>query len=395
MANSFLCEKRLRELYVAGSSKAAVKRANTIARHLDELAGAKKNNVPPARESVAWAAGTEGKLRANLVDWGLAEPANPKLSTDQGRLLGAFCDAHIESRTDAKPNTTANYKQVRRLLCEYFGERKAMSSITPADVDQWRRWMSAEKGLATATISKHCKRAKTVIAEAVRDRLLIESPFASLKGASESNPSRQRFIDRETVDRIMAACPDVGWQCIVALTRFAGLRCPSEVVNLRWTDVDWDANRLRIDSPKTGLRFCPLFPELRAVLSEAFDLATDGAVFVVSRYRDGQNLRTQFGRIIEAAGVVPWPKPFVNMRSSARTELAETFPSHVINAWLGQSTIIAEKHYLQVTDAHWAAAVESRPHTRPHITNGSDSITTNQGIKNPWKTRLLTVPKGW
>ena len=103
--------------------------------------------------------------------------------------------------------------------------------------------------------------------------------------------------------------------------------------------------------PKTGLRFCPIFPELRKLLDEAFELAPDGAVYC-QRYRRGQNLGTQMNRIIEAAGVKPWPKTFVNLRSSRRT----CFPNHVINQWLGHSKEVAEKHYLQITPQHWELA---------------------------------------
>lgn len=373
----FYCDGRRRELYIAGGGKKSERQAKQIAHHVEELAQSKSRNLAAAPESMAWALGTTGRLRDSLVAWGLIEPVNPRLRTDAGRFLGAFCDAYIESRTDAKPNTISNYKQARRLLCEYFGDRCLINSITPSAADKWRRWMSSDRGLSVSTISKHCKRAKTMMNEAVRDRLLAVSPFAGLKGGSEVNPDRQRFIDRAAADRMLEACPDSDWRCIFALARFGGLRCPSEVLGLRWTDIDWDAGRMRIDSPKTGLRFCPLFPELRAVLSEAFGVAPDGAVYVVSRYRQEQNIRTQFGRIIERAGLVPWPKPFVNLRASRRTELQEQFPSHVINTWLGQSTVIAERHYLQVTDAHWQAAIESCPPIRPPIGDQTGPISKN------------------
>jgi integrase len=223
--------------------------------------------------------------------------------------------------------------------------------------------MLSDKGLAVATISKHSKRAKTMLAEAVRDRLLSESPFDELKGGNESNPIRQRFIDATVTDKVLAACPDADWRAIFVLARFCGLRCPSEVLNLKWTDVDWAENRLRIDSSKTGLRFCPLFPEVRAVLGDAF-FVPDGAVYVVGRYRGAEsNLRTQFNRILESAGVIPWPKLFHNLRATRRTELQEIFPDHVINEWLGHSGAVAAKHYLQVTPEHWAKAADSRSPT--------------------------------
>ena len=69
------------------------------------------------------------------------------------------------------------------------------------------------------------------------------------------------------------------------------------------------------------------------------------------------NLRTQFERIVKNSGLKKWPRLFHNLRSSRQTELAEVFPSHMLCAWLGNSEDIAKKHYYQVTDAHFAAAI--------------------------------------
>ena len=66
-----------------------------------------------------------------------------------------------------------------------------------------------------------------------------------------------------------------------------------------------------------------------------------------------------FGKIIKRAGLVAWPRTWHNLRSSRQTELSETFPSHVVTAWLGNSERIAEKHYLQVLDSHFAKAVSA------------------------------------
>ena len=63
--------------------------------------------------------------------------------------------------------------------------------------------------------------------------------------------------------------------------------------------------------------------------------------------------------MIEQAGITPWPKTFQNLRATRRTELQEHYQDHVVNAWLGHSSKTAEKHYLQVTDDHWAGAATS------------------------------------
>lgn len=111
-------------------------------------------------------------------------------------------------------------------------------------------------------------------------------------------------------------------------------------------------------------RLIPLFPELRPLLADAFDAAEPGTVFVVNRYRDATaNLRTQLLRIIRRAGLTPWPKPFHNLRASRETELAASFPLHVVCDWIGNSERIADRHYLQVTDDHFQAAATGAANT--------------------------------
>jgi len=127
-----------------------------------------------------------------------------------------------------------------------------------------------------------------------------------------------------------------------------------------------------------------MFPEIRETLKDAFD---PQAVYCVNRYRSGeQNLRTQFGRILKVAGVEPWPKLFVNLRSTRRTELQERFPDHVVNRWMGHSGKVAEKHYLQVTDEHWSTAANlspKTPPTAPPIGGDSEPISKNPKTKKP------------
>ncbi len=75
--------------------------------------------------------------------------------------------------------------------------------------------------------------------------------FQDLKATSKVNDKRQRFIDRETVDRIIKTAPDAEWRLIIALAWYCGLRIPSEDLSLRWCDVDHEPPRIRKPSPKT------------------------------------------------------------------------------------------------------------------------------------------------
>lgn len=117
-----------------------------------------------------------------------------------------------------------------------------------------------------------------------------------------------------------------------------------------------------------------MFPELADRFRAVFEAeGAEGNVHVITCYRDpGQNLRTQFERYIEAAGLKPWPKFFQNLRASRATELAHRFPSHPAAAWLGHSEKIADAFYRTVTDEHFRRAcadsekAAQKPAQQPH-----------------------------
>jgi integrase len=193
---------------------------------------------------------------------------------------------------------------------------------------------------------------------------VTDNPFADLVSAVRGNPSRLYFVTRDEAAKVLDACPDAEWRLLFALARFGGVRTPSESLALKWGDIDWEHDRIRVPSPKTEhiegkeSRFIPMFPELRPYLEELFDQAEPGNEYVITRYRGGSvNLRTQLERIIRRAGVTPWGKPWQNLRSTRETELMEEYPAHVVCAWIGNSESVARKHYLQLTDEHFARAV--------------------------------------
>ena len=294
---------------------------------------------------------------------------------EDATTLGGFIDTYLASRTDIKPRTRINFGQVRRDLVAHFGESKMLRDVTPGDTDEWRRWLLTKLGDNTAR--RHCGRAKQLFRAALRKRLIAENPFADMKGcAVQANKTREFFISRDVAEKVLTECPDLEWRLIFALARFGGLRTPSETVLLRWGDIDWDRDRMTVTSPKTehhegkGTRIVPLFPELRPYLDEAYFREADSRnEFVIARRHDGNvNWRTQLERIIHKAGLTPWPKLFQNLRSTRETELAETFPLHVVTAWMGNSQLVATKHYLQVTDEHFAKATHTQTHTAAELT---------------------------
>jgi len=69
------------------------------------------------------------------------------------------------------------------------------------------------------------------------------------------------------------------------------------------------------------------------------------------------------------AGLTPWPKLFQNMRVSRETESAAKYPLYIVCAWIGNSALIANKHYLQVMNAAFERGAKSDAtpgHTNSH-----------------------------
>ena len=182
---------------------------------------------------------------------------------------------------------------------------------------------------------------------------------------------------------VLAACPDNEWRLIFSLSRFGGLRCPSETQELRWQDIDWARGRILIRGGKTKPRTIPLFDEIRPYLEAAFEVAEEGAIHVITRYRSANaNLRTQLLRILEDASVPAWPRPFHNLRASRETELANEFPIHVVCEWIGNSEEVARKHYLSVTEEHFEKAT-SNPTSHTRAGGGTGEQTEKETAVSP------------
>ena len=346
--------------------KMGIKNAQSIATRVEALTVSVVTNLPWGTDLAAWVRDIDAVLYGKLQAVGLVPP-RPEQGKAALLTLGPYLESYITGRTDIKPRTRINLGQAQGNLVRFFGPDKPMNEITLGDADEYRRDLLGR--LSENTARRHCGRAKQFFRAAVRKELISRNPFADMKGCAvgASHQDRVFFLPRADAQKVLDACPDAQWRLTFALARFGGLRVPSELVILRWTDVDWGRDRITIRSPKTehheggDSRQIPLFPELRGPLNEVWEQAEPGTEFVITRHRDGDvNLRTQFERIIRRAGLTPWPKLFQNLRATRETELAQDYPIHLVCYWLGNSTLVAKKHYLQIRDEDFSAAAKSK-----------------------------------
>lgn len=343
-----------RATFTLGKSRKA---ATITAHRIESLLAAKMQGAAPDRDTSAWLAGVSDKLRAKLVKAGLAEP-------QASSTLGDFTRRYIDGRHDIKASTRLNLERCRSYLLEHFDAQTPLRDVTEGDADDFRQHM-VKAGRSENTTRRAIGRARQFFNAAKKRRFIDANPFEHLAASVRANRERFAYIDRQTAQKVIDACPDAQWRLMFVLARFGGLRTPSETLSLKWGHIDWANGRIVVPSPKTAhhegkaQRMLPLFPELVPYLREVFEQAEAGEEYVITRYRDtAANLRTQLQRFIRAAGVQPWPKLWQNLRSTRETELAETFPGHVVCQWIGNSQPIAAEHYLQVTDEHFKRAVQ-------------------------------------
>jgi integrase len=334
--------------------------AKTIRDRVEELLSCKAAGYSWPLDLAMW----ESTIGDSLAD----KLASVGLIPSRGRQkLGSYLQAFLDEKTKAKakPNSLKNYAQAVAKLKAFFPLDVDLRDVSPARAQEWELWLQGD-GNAKSHLyrGRLVKFARQFFNAAIKKKLLSSNPFHDVKASEKRNKKRDCFITKEIAALVFDACPSTEWKLIFALVRYGGLRCPSEVLGLKWEDVNWEKNKIFIHAPKTehhedgGDRIIPIFSELRPFLQDANDLAKEGQLYAIAKYQKcGPKLGQIFKRILKKACIKAWPKIFVNLRATRATELrAEGFPQHVVNEWMGHDQETAEDYYLQVTDADFQKA---------------------------------------
>ena len=271
--------------------------------------------------------------------------------------LKELWDMFLEQKgKEVKESTLKLYECVRDRFFLFFKPEESLNDLTKERMQKWKDHLLDE--VATATVACYIKEAKTCFNWATDHGWWTESPLDGIAPGSFVNKKNDRIIPMNVYYRLLDGCPCQDWRTILALARIGGLRCPNEVLNLRWEDVNWEHNRFLVRSPKTEHhegkdgRWVPIFPELREELETLFfSVASEGREFVINRYRSAsQNLRTTLEKIVHRAGLEIFPRPFDNLRMTRSNEVYREFGAFAESQWIGHSSRVRADHYLMITD---------------------------------------------
>ena len=417
---------RVQWMCIAGSGKRMQIRLSGLTRkqaashfaRIESIISTRKQGAKLDDFDAAWIGGLPDSFHDKLTKAGLMEPRVVKAPEPEEPVvrLGGFLDEFEEDGLTAKgesasQSTRKKWRASMDYLKRHLGSDRAISTITHEDAHQFRKWLDSlrikktkqnPKGqpLAENSRRKHMDCAKVFFNAAKRRGLILFNPFEYQVSSTKKNRDRDFFLQRETTERIIEACPDAQWRLLLALWRYAGLR-KMEVMWLTWDDVLWDQGKLRVQSPKTRhhegkeIRYVPL-RDIRKYLDAVFAEAEEGTIDIITRFSESNtNLDKPFNSILHRAGLVPWPKLFQNMRSSCETDwLNEGHPAHVVAAWIGHSVKVQRDSYAQITDGHFDAFNNHRTeHQKSGSTDGSDEVRIDENSRELSEPSVEPFPR--
>jgi integrase len=198
-------------------------------------------------------------------------------------------------------------------------------------------------------------------------------------GKVDHNPCRlvERFKKRKVIpryfthdeeERLLAALTGTlaHLRPIVIVGIGTGLRPPSEIFNLRRSDVDFERNALRAGTKTDEEREIPMSETVREVLLELYNRNKESEYLFVS-WRTGdrfKEVKNGFRRALKDAGIKG--ARLYTMRHTFGTRMGEAgYSSYEIMALMGHRDIKTSAGYVHGTDGRKRAAVEAIQRLRP------------------------------
>ncbi|GHT20073.1 hypothetical protein FACS1894189_9010 [Planctomycetales bacterium] len=322
-----------RTLYLGRKHTAAS--AERIARIISEIVGCRCRGDSLPLDLLSRVGLLPARLRSSIERLGLVDRC---FSLSLGELFERF----LVSKSHLKKGTIQGYCVCRRHLVQSFSIDRSITSITQIDAEKFIAEIS--KVLADCTIPRLFRRCKTVFKFAVDNGYLQSNPFSFKVSRDDVNTDRHCYIDRETIAKILDSCQDDRERLAIVLGRFGGVRVPSELVGLRYSD--FTDLVIRIDKEtKTGKREVPLFREIREIFERL--PRGDPNEFIFFGCSRGW-FRSMFLSAINRAGVPVWEKLWINCRSSCITDLSDLhYSEKTLDAIFGNSEAVRKKHYIQ------------------------------------------------
>jgi len=279
------------------------------------------------------------------------------------RTGATFADAAAEflryaaDERDCKPSTLRDYRSIIEAhLVPRFGEER-IEDITPATIEAWRATFGP--GLAARTKNKW-----QVVLHGVfrRAQTVWDLPVNPVAGIEKHRQRSSGDIDVFSPEEVLALVRAAGSEqdaAIYLTAAFTGLR-RGELLALRWRDVDFAGQAIRVRSsyaggqlttPKSGkVRSVPMAPDVAAALAALGRrerwTGDDELVFVgeAGSYLDGSALRRRYTAALARAGLRRLR--FHDLRHTFGTRMIAKADIRRVQEWMGHADVQTTMKYL-------------------------------------------------
>lgn len=302
------------------------------------------------------------------------------------RSGATFADAaaewlrYVEQERGRKASTLRDYRSVVNAhLLPAFGEEP----LERIDTDMIESWLSAH--LREGKLSRRSMQKMVVLLNGIFKRArkvwkLMHNPMADIERLTVPKRTDIEFYSPEEVHALVRAAADEQDSALFLTGALTGLRM-GELLALRWRDVDFSAQALRVTAsytsgklgtPKSGLgRVVPLIDEVAQALARLGErkrwTGPDDLVFAgqTGQYLDDSALRRRYKRARDAAGLRPLR--FHDLRHTFGSVAIRTADPRELQEWMGHSDFSTTQiymHYKPRADAARrlsAAFAESAP----------------------------------
>lgn len=323
--------------------------ANQILSYVFQLDNAVRTGTYVDSSTRKWLGKLDDGFHSKLVVAGLTKPRS------SANVKEFFAEQLAKLKCSVR--TRDIYQRAHNKFFEFLdGNNPVLRDVTPEMAHDFHS--SHLEGMADSYRAKTAKIIREFFGKALQFEMIDRNPFSGFEITEKANRDRHVFITRDAVLTMMESVSDTRWRCIIGLAGLCGLRTRSEVAELRWEHIELESNTFTVPKCKTAERVVPIFGDFREVLEDYHSLVTDGdpldnpTGLMFPKCPSQTQLTNRLNRTAKKAGLTPWPKPWMNLRSSVETQLLrEGFDLETVSRWLGNSPDVARKHYLQITPA--------------------------------------------
>jgi integrase len=243
-----------------------------------------------ARVYIIWYRGTDGKDRFENVAGGERDAVRARSRIIDRKARGekvAPTNLKLEDwayqwlgEREIKPNTYATrLNAIKTHIVPKLGQRR----VCDLNVNHvaWFITELHKNGKKASTINVALTTLSGMMKTAVRRGLANANPVSQLERHErpKGDATKMEILDSDEIGKFLASAPKT-YYVLLATAVFTGLRI-SELLSLRWEDVDWDAGVLHVKDAKTkaGVREVVLMDSLQQILAKHSLESTNGLVF--------------------------------------------------------------------------------------------------------------------